>query len=55
MQARDLGKEMVAILKEEMSREVYEIRLQALVNSTVVARETIKAGERPPTTATATA
>jgi len=41
--ASALGRDMVETLKAEMSREVYEIRLQAMVSGTVVARETIKA------------
>ena len=41
--AHDLGREMVATMKATMSRQVYEIAIQAVVGSKVVARATLKA------------
>ena len=45
--AQILGKEMVATLKSELDRQVYEVVIQAVVdNKTVVARESIKANRK---------
>lgn len=41
--AQSLGRSMVATLKSEMDRAVYEIIIQATVDGKVIARETIKA------------
>ena len=38
-----LGREMVSALAQEMERQVYEVIIQAVVDSKVVARETIRA------------
>jgi len=38
-----LGRDMVETLQKEMSRQVYDIVLQAVIGSSVVARETIRA------------
>ena len=41
--AETMGREMAAVLKDEMERAVYEIIIQATVDGKVVARETIRA------------